>query len=362
MFRQTDTRKRLSREVRWLVLLFATALSFTAGCAPGAVLVHDYDAERPVTHSLIFVIHGDGQYGYLDANGRVVQADQVTFEKARAIAMANPTAEVLIFHERSPERRLLFFTRPDGSFHYYRDGREVFSDSFRRSGRDRMAPIMQRVDRFASGAPVRMFFYFGHEIPEAAVPGYDSSYPLRPFGLAQFRDAVRRMTTGKGPFDMLALSTCNGGTPQTIRALSPHARFVLASPDNLHLSYLDLSPLDDLTTSVPSGDAVRDLADTLAHRSYERLTEAVHTTVSIAVYDTERTAPYLARVLGLRPDEQKGAAGDSTVIEPLDCARHPAFADEGMREGVRLYYRPARFGRAQFQTEHSGWTCIRPAD
>jgi hypothetical protein len=340
----------------WLVLFAAAAMFvFAAGCT-ASQLASVPPPDSPPSHSLVFIIHGDGQYAYLDGSGQSVQADEVTAEEARRIARLNPTAEVLIFHERPLEKRLLFFSRPDGSLELYRDGRLVHEESFRRSGDDRLSAVAQRVERFASDAPIRMLLYFGHEIPEPRFEGYDMSYPLRRFGLADFTRAVSRMTEGPGPFDLAVLATCHGGTPGTLQALAPHARHVLASPDRMHLSYLDLSALNDLSTTFPTAESTHRFAERIASDSFERLTASVHTVVSLSVYDVEAVKPHLAGVSSAAPSMPRYGA---PAIEHFDCADGGGLAIDSLAAGVSVYYRPARFGRGQFSSEHSGWMCWR---
>jgi hypothetical protein len=333
-----------------------------SGCASTATLPDAFRHDAaPVSHSMIFIVHGDGQYVYLDQGGQTRKADEVTVGRAMEIARQNPNAEVLIFHEQPQKRSFLFFRRPDGRFYYYRNGREQYSDSFRRSTSNRLRPIVRRVEHFASRADVRMLFYFGHEIPEIGGEGYDASYPLREFTVRDFSTSVDRMAEATGRFHLITLASCFGGTPETVRSLGRSADHVIASPDNLHLSYLDLSVLSELESAVTSPGEVAAFADTLARRSFERLTASVHTAVSLAVYDTQRTGPYLQSVAPIHHDLIAGLPTQANLtIEHFDCGRDDAYRDETMTEGVRLYYRPARFGRHQDVSDHSGWTCWRP--
>ena len=146
--------------------------------------------------------------------------------------------------------RLLFFPLRDGTFYYYRHGRLLAEESYwRDQGQSRFDPEMELYNRFrAEESPelVRLFLYFGHEIPEFGGAGYDASYKNRTFTVDDLADGLKCITRDSTKVDLVVLSTCFSGTPRTIAALAPYARYVIASPDNLHLSYFDLSPFERL--------------------------------------------------------------------------------------------------------------------
>lgn len=350
---------------RGLAVLGLVALAVLgSGCSALASLPGGSAFEGdPPRQSLVFIIHGDGQYVYQDEHGETVRADEVTLEKAKEVGRQNPDAEVMIFHEQPRRRAFFFFTRPDGRFYYFRGGEEQYADSYRRSGRSRLAPVVSRVAHFDAGADVRMLFYFGHEVQEFGGRGYDATYPDRTFNLDDLTRAIKGVADAVGTLDLITLSTCYGGTPHTVSTLSPFTRYVLASPDNLHLSYLDLDVLSDLDAVPTASSEIGAFADTLARRSFERLTASLQTTVSLAVYDTERSRPYLDRVGTHYRDRLSAVSGrKDAVLEHYDCARDEAFVDDAMSDGVQLYYRAARFGRGQFNADHSGWMCWRLAE
>jgi hypothetical protein len=54
----------------------------------------------------------------------------------------------------------------------------------------------------------------------------------------------------------------------------------------------------------------------------------------------------------------RGAAQASmATVEHCDCADIPAYVLPTMKEGVDVFYRPARFGRSKEKQNHSGWEC-----
>jgi hypothetical protein len=133
-----------------------------------------------------------------------------------------------------------------------------------------------------------MFLYFGHEIPEFDSAGYDASYPDRTFTVRDLASGIEGFTSDFTKFDLLVLSTCYGGTPYTIGTLGSYARTIIASPDNLHLSYFDLNSLKSLDLGLQDGD-IPAFANRFAHQSFDRLTGDIQTTVTVAVYDVDST-------------------------------------------------------------------------
>lgn len=77
----------------------------------------------PLRYSMVFIIHGDGDYVYHDTQGNERRADEEALVGARMVAILNPQAEVFIFHEKPRRHTLLFFPLRDGTFYYYRYGR-----------------------------------------------------------------------------------------------------------------------------------------------------------------------------------------------------------------------------------------------
>ena len=104
------------------------------------------------------------------------------------------------------------------------------------------------------------------EIPEFGGAGYDASYRDRPFTIHDLAGTLTNLTEDCTKFDLILLSTCFGGTPYTIGLIGPFARYIIASPENLHLSYFDLQPLEHLEIGLGDGD-VHALAERFAQRS-----------------------------------------------------------------------------------------------
>jgi hypothetical protein len=317
----------------------------------------------PARYSIVCIIHGDGSYLYHDERGDAKRADEVTLAKAKTVAERNTQAEVFIFHERRRRHRLLLFPLRDGTFYYYRHGRLLAQESYwRDQGQSRFDPEMELYNRFgADESPemVRLFLYFGHEIPEFDGAGYDASYKNRAFTVADLAAGLKGITCDSTKVDLVVLSTCFSGTPHTIATLAPYARYVVASPDNLHLSYFDLRPLEHLDIGLRQAD-VSEFANTFAHHAFDTLTEDLQTAVTVVVYDVDGVRRFLSSVDSIY-DRALTAMQENppASIEHCDCAEDPAYALPGMNEGVTVLYRPSRFGRLKDKERHSGWECWR---
>jgi hypothetical protein len=319
--------------------------------------------ENPPEASIVFIIHGDGNYLFHDTAGNALRADEEALVRAQAVAERNPNAEVFIFHQKKRRHVLFLFPRRDGRAYHYRHGRLLAQESYwRDQGESRFDPEVRLYERFAGERPrprLQMLLYLGHELPEFNGEGYDASYSKRRVTIDDLADGIGAIAGDSAKFDLLALVTCFGGTPHTIGALAPYARTIIASPDNLHLSYFDLKPLESL--HVPPGDgAVAEFADRFARHAFERLADDVQTVVSVVVYDVNAVAGYVDSVAGAY-DRTLAAANEMppASVEHCDCADDSTYVLPGMGQGLTVLYRAPRFGRMQNKRGHSGWECWR---
>jgi hypothetical protein len=312
-------------------------------------------------YSMVFIIHGDGDYLYHDPRGLAHKANEEAFVGAIRAAVRNPQAEVFVFYQNPKKRALFFFSRRDGEFYYFRRGLLLDKESYwRDQGPSRLHREAELYRRFQAGEPsqpTRVFLYFGHEIPEFSGAGYDASHAERMFTVDDLADGLKRMSGDSARFDLGVLSTCFNGAPHTISALAPYLRTIIASPENLHLSYLDIPPFERMDVGLANGD-VSGFAKRFAHSTFDRLTRDVQTAVTVAVYDVDRVREYLrvvdkiyARSLTALREQAPGS------LEHCDCAELPEYTLPGMSTGVDVFFQPARFGRAKHNQSHSGWEC-----
>jgi hypothetical protein len=319
-----------------------------------------------VKYSIVCVIHGDGDYLYHDTSGNEYKADEEALAGAIKVAQQNPNAEVFIFHQKPKRHFLLLFPLQDGEFSYYRNGQLITNELYwRDSEQSHFEHEVELYHHFRVDSQreiVSMFLYYGHEIPEYGGAGYDASYPNRKFTIKDLTIGLEDFTRDSARFDLIILSTCFGGTPYTIGALGPFAKTIIASPENLHLSYFDLSSLARLELRMRDGD-VPTFAKRFAHQAFDRLTTDIQTAVSVVVYDVDRVQEFLRSVHTIYTNKLTTLKGETptflVTIEHCDCAELPAYMLPTMQEGVDIFYRPAHFGRSKQKQNHSGWECWR---
>lgn len=345
---------------------FCAVLAFLLPACGSMTLSFD-DAPTATTpepaprYSIIFIIHGDGDYVYHDARGQPHRADKRTLRAAMLVARQRTDAEVCIFHQRPSFTLMYLIPLPDGEFQYYRGGALKAREPYWRStGAARFEAESVLYHKYAVAAErANIMLYFGHEIPEMGGMGYDVSTPERVVNIHAFSAGLKGFMPDSTRFDLLVLSTCFGGTPLTIAALAPYARTIIASPGNLHLSYFDLRAFGSLE-KFRGRDNVRDFAPYFARQAFRQLSADVQTAVTVAVYESDRVNTYLAAA-GRTYAERLRALQDSaaSAIEYVDCGEEESFVLPGMRDGVSVLFRPSRFGREKNKPRHSGWQCCR---
>ena len=367
---------RLFRERRaaafrctWKCCCLALALLLLS-CSSHPALAPETKLDRadaaPSDYELVFIIHGDGGYLFHDADGNAHRADEEALAGAIKVAERNSRAEVFIFHEKPRKHTLLVFPRRDGEFYHYRNGQLIARESYwRDQGQTRFSrevALHQQYRSESADDPIRMLLYFGHEIPEVGGTGYDASYKHRPFTIQDLVDGLHDMSPDSGKFDLVVLSTCFNGTPFIVSKLSPLARYIIASPGNLHLSYFDLQPFEALDVNLQNRD-VLSFARNCAQQAYDRLVKDIQTEITIAVYDVDRVTQYVNSVDSIYTRNLTAhEVSPTTTIQRCDCAEDPAFRSDAMSEGIEVFFRPARFGRSAQKKTHSGWECPKLAN
>lgn len=361
----TNSRPSLKIALLWCSFFGMMASS----CASDQSLHRSGQSEinkRTVLYSFTFVIHGDGEYLYHDTDGNEYRADEQILYKAKMVGLKNLNAEVFIFHQKSKEHFAFIFPRHDGEFLYYRNGQLITTEKYWRSQEGiYLHSEAERYRRFrVSGRNVQMnmFLYFGHEIPESETAGYDASTPGHVISVRDLSHGLQTFTADSSLFDIIILSTCFGGTPYTIGMLGSSARFIVASPDNLHLSYFVTDELERLDMTIHNGD-LHAIAKIIAEQSFRSLTESIQTSVTVAVYDTDKTNKYIQSMFmfydSLFVAEKKRINNTAVSVDNCDCAEISDFVFPEKENGVDVWYRPSAFGRLPKKLHHSGWECLR---
>jgi hypothetical protein len=283
---------------------------------------------------------------------------------AKKVAEQNPNAEVFIFHQKPRRHFLFFFPLKDGELYYYRNGKLITNESYWRdqekSNFDNEVEFYRRFHSVNQNNLINIFLYFGHEIPEFGGAGYDESYPDRTFTIDDLVSGLKNLTSDSLIFDLTILSTCFGGTPYTIGKLMPFTRTIIASPENLYLSYFNLDPLEQLDINLQDRDVLA-FAKRFARQSFDKLTSNIQTTVSIVVYDTKIVKNFVNAVQKNYNQTLNSldvlTHANLSLIEHCDCADIPAYQISTISDGVDVLYRPPHFGRLKNRQTHSGWEC-----
>lgn len=317
----------------------------------------------PVTsdYTLIFYIHGDGDYLFHSASGERVQADSHALTKALSVAKQASSGNVIIFHRQENRNFLGLFPRRTSRMYEFVRGEKTSEWSYRSDGNlsrfmEEEINLYRQHPESSSDANQSVYFlYFGHEIPNHSESGYHQSLPERKIGTSTFAEEIRSfLPSERDSFDLVVLSTCSNGTPAMAENLQPFTRTLLASPQNLHLSHLDVSELSRLELNPQSKPNV--LAQAIANDSFDRLSEEVHTTVTLSVYDIENLPASLPKF----SEQVRAYEADNEINhqrDNIDCGDIPHLYKKEYSKGVTTFFNPARFGSRAGKESHSGWGC-----
>lgn len=323
-----------------------------------------------IRYSVICIIHGDGSYLYHDSNGNSYIANEEVLRQILEVAKHSGQGEILIFHQKRMRRVLGLFPLKDGVFYYFRHGVLLEQKDYSRKYSD--STFGTEIEMVKNRAEVRygkeeelmtFFLYFGHQIPEWGGKGYHGSYPAKSFSIQHFAEGLEGFrninSSAVEKFDLIILSTCYSGTPGVISTLLPHSRYIIASPDNLHLSHINIQIFNQLDET-EIGD-IYQFAKLTVQRAFTTLKEKTKTMITIALYDTEKVKPYLESIHEVyrSPFESIRRTGVEPAVEFYDCFDNPDFRDEYADVGIDMFYQAPRFGREKNKAAHSGWACMR---
>ena len=315
------------------------------------VAVQENPIQKEPVYSLVYIIHGDSDYLY-HKNGNAYQADEQALKEAFDVASNAESGEVFIFHQKPEKRAFLFFPKKDRRFYHYRNGKLVQQIDYSPETGGLEAEF-ELINRYTSSNTQRMgLFYFGHEIPVSEHIIYHQSNPDQIFDIDIF---TRNLDMLPSKLDIIALSTCNNGTPTVAQSLINHSETLVASPQNLHLSYLNTSKILLLEEN-PSISSLA-LGDSIAKSSFSELRSFVETEITVSVYDMNQISGYVNDLASSYTDTLKFSERFSPNGDNLDCKDVLALSSEIKAGGVITYYNPALFGKNSAKTSHSGWGC-----
>lgn len=342
-------------------LLFCVFLLFMliAGCRTSQTAA-PLSASASVEYSIIYVIHGDANYRFHDENGTSLQADEEVLNDAKNVGRKATNGEVFIFHQK-PERKILWlFPKKDRQFLHYRNGALVNSQSY--SPQSEQQSFVKESDLYREYTAKQsrgknVLLYYGHQIPDSEEIGYHKSRPNAVFNTTTFTNGLESFIDEEQSFDLTVLSTCNNGTPAMIHALRSATKYVLASPQNLHLSHIDSQPLLELNR--PNRQEIRSaqLARQLAEKNYDRLSGFLQTVITLSIYDYDSIQGYLPGLNNAYQNYLADNTGNSLLTENTDCASLSFFDASRYKKGIQLWFKPPAFGTKKNNSTYSGWGC-----
>ena len=342
-------------------LFTATLIIFVFGCSHSSMMTEREAVQDPESdYSVIIVIHGDSDYLYHTAEGVSVQANEKALEMALEVARKGKKGEFFIIHQQPKKRFMYMISRRSNELYHFKNG-EIFQHvKYRNEADDE--PFLSteaHIYRELSGSPQienrqLYFLYFGHEIPVEGESRYFTSRPKMAVDTESFAAGLQKFLKDDESFSLVTLSTCSNGTPQMARHLSPFTHYLLASPQNLHLSYYNIGKLNRLESNPKTSP--NEVAEAMAKQSYQRLSETVQTVVSLSIYDLEKTANYLEEFY-LKYEHHLSENQPNLYRENIDCGMLPFFDKEKYTVGVTTFFRAPRFGSQVSGEEHSGWGC-----
>mgnify|MGYP001627872829 CR=1 FL=1 len=333
---------------RWL---FFVAILF-CGCNNALVEKPISEKNEIPRYSIISVIHADADYLF-HKDGKAHQANEKALEKSIKIAEQAEEGEVFIFHQKPEKKAWLVFPKKDREWYHYKNGVLINKGLYSplNGGLETEALLYKKYSEVENIVRKPMLMYFGHEIPTFKRT-YHQSQENEKFDVQIFSKDI---STLSNEFGIIGVSTCNNGNPLLIHSLNDLADFVVASPQNLHLSYLDMGMFRMLETKPEISE--KELADSLALSSFKRLKEELQTTITVSIYDLKKLKSKLPLLVENYDKYIKENKVNPYFSDNIDCASIESLAAYLPEKGITTYYRSSAFGRNNSSVKHSGWGC-----
>jgi hypothetical protein len=310
-----------------------------------------------VDYRLIYVIHGDGNYLYHDKEGRRLKADEEQLQEAIMVAKRAKHGEVFIFHQQPEERFLWLFPKKDRHLLHFKNGERLHSEKYSpKAGQRHFEKEAELYHQFRSNTPsTNVLLYYGHEIPDQQYEGYFQSRPRAAFDIQHFSDGLNLFLEDQDRFDLTVLSTCDNGTPNVVSALQGQTDYLLASPENLHLSHIDSEPL--LQLEQPDKSIV-EVSRSIGQATYDRLADFLQTVITLAIYDMDQVQGAAKELLTAYGNYRVNKEETTIEQENVDCASLSFWdGDSSHSKGIEVFFKPPAFGSQVNQDTHSGWGC-----
>lgn len=349
--------------INWVLIGGITAIFLFGGCKGPQEMTSDPSVNSPsadssqISYRLIYVVHGDANYLYHNKKGEGLQADEQQMKEAKEVAQKAHNGEVFIFHQQPEKKILWLFPQKDRAFLHYQNGKLVQRKKYSPGSSDRsFVAEHQLYKKFRSPDSARSFFmYFGHEIPQQQNITYHQSRPDAKFDSDIFTKGMQSFLGKNEKFDLTLLSTCDNGTPLMAYQLQSLSRYMLASPQNLHLSHMDTQQI--LRLEETPDISIDSLADAIARQTYQRLADFIETEVTLSIYNLQYADSYLATLSNAYRDYRQQESATQGERENTDCAELSFWDEELAPQEMSVFYKSSNFGRHANRKSHSGWGC-----
>ncbi len=251
------------------------------------VLINISSSGQQTDYRLIYIINGDGNYLYHDNKGNAINAAERILGQAKYVAENISRGEVFIFYQE-PASNFLFFAKDDGRFIYYKDGKEKSNESYSRKSFNKFEAESEFINSYSESTKnkINILLYYGHEIPSYDSAGYYESYPEKDFGLNVFSKGIKNiidaLTLKSNKLDLIVLSTCKNGNEKTLSYLNNLTDYLVASPKDIHLSYMNSESLISLSNSGVINP--ENIAKEFSRSAFNQMIGLTRTEVSINVY------------------------------------------------------------------------------
>lgn len=344
------------KNILFVILCLA---GFIISCGHDRIIKENpkYDI-RDIKNRIFFIIHGDGSYLYHDQNGNALYADEQALKYAIETAQNSPNSEVYIYHLKKKERFLFFFPKKDRDYYYFMNGKLVNKESYNSNEVFvDIKPVESRISLKKNYDNLRIdnyFFYYGHEIPLFDGAGYFNSFPERKFNVDSLSQTIKKLTEIiNEKFQLIVLSTCNSGNPYTIYKMLPYSNYILASPGDLHLSYIDSR---GITKGFSSSKSIEENINEFTSMVFDSLCSHTKTFAALSLYKNDILWPDLERfITSSNYLKAKDVVYTSELQDCSECQKD--LLSLNLEKGTKVFYRPPVFGKMKNKKSHSGWGC-----
>ena len=311
-----------------------------------------------IEYSFIFQIHEDASYDFHTKEGIKKFGYKEAYKQAKSLALACTVCEVFIFREM---KKNVFYS---GKVEYFLNGKRKSRLYHKRESGEKDLEFFRKnsLKLKQKEQKIKTFFtYFGHSVPEKITEGYSHSLPHLTFGITHLENRLKKLGAGGNSgylFDGIILSSCHNGTPFVLSRLVPFGHYVIASPENLHLSYLDISPFLEIgkQKDISTLKLLKKIIDTSMETFEQR---AIKTFTVLSLYQIQKIKETLAEISLLY--EKNLTESTQLFSNYKDCQEIGEISPFLEKMSNYIYTKSNNpFFSTKPTQEHSGLSCIKP--